>query len=116
MNVKEKFAVAAAVATLAMSIMATPSSASPLQTGSQASAGSKAACEVQHYFYTVEYARRVDLTNECTYTRYVCINKPVSADSGPHAVAGRSTRTVSYATWPEPTANGVYYAASSTRC
>ncbi|MFF4415626.1 hypothetical protein ACFYY8_24095 [Streptosporangium sp. NPDC001559] len=116
MNNKTKFAFAVAVGTLALSVFATPSNASSAGAGLQMSSTNKAACQVQHHFYDVGNARRVDLSNECSSTRYVCIDKVWNRDSGPHAVPGRSTKTVSYATWPEPTGRSVYYASSSSSC
>ncbi|MFI6504671.1 hypothetical protein [Nonomuraea typhae] len=76
------------------------------------------ACNVQHGpWYTVGMSLRVDLYNECSTGKYVCISRPYPMrHPGPKHIAGYQTLTWSYGTSGGPAGTSLYYAKNSTNC
>ncbi|MFD5089438.1 hypothetical protein ACFWMR_02465 [Amycolatopsis thailandensis] len=112
---KNGIALAAITATLALSL-SSPASASDTAAGS--APGATAACNVQHEpWYTENNWRKVDVYNECSTGKYVCVDIPTWPDWGPSLVPGRTSKTLVYGwAFSVPTGRSLYYAKNSSDC
>lgn len=115
MIVSIRIVAVAALAALAFTGTGLAASAASASTSSSASAS---ACNVQHGpWYTQNSWNKVDVYNECSGGRYVCVDIPSWADYGPVHVPGYTTKTINYGwAWSVPTGRSLYTAASSTDC
>lgn len=112
---KNAVALAGITAALTLSVIG-PAGASTTATGS--ATGTTAACEVQHGpWYTKDNWRKVDVYNECTTGKYVCVDIPSYPDWGPSLVSGRTTKTLVYGfSFSTPEGRSLYYAKNSSDC
>ncbi|MER7207239.1 hypothetical protein [Streptosporangium sp. NPDC000239] len=111
MMARTRIAAAAVIAALAFTGTGmTAGAASASSTGA-------AACGVQHgEWYSSGTTHKVDVYNECSTGKYVCVEIPYWADYGPKYIPGRTTVTLLYAPIVAPEGRSIYYAASSSSC
>jgi len=111
MIMKHGIALAGIAAALTLSLGGPASASTP-------AAGTAAACNVQHgQWYTENNWRKVDVYNECTTGKYVCVDIPNWPDWGPSLVAGRTSKTLVYGwAFSVPTGRSLYYAKNSSDC
>ncbi|MFF4993356.1 hypothetical protein ACFY19_39705 [Streptosporangium saharense] len=108
----------AALAVLAFTGTGLAASSASAATTSSTGATGASACGVQHGpWYTQNSWNKVDVYNECSDGRYVCVDIPRWADHGPVHVPGHTAKTIDYGwAWTVPTGRSLYIAASSTDC
>jgi hypothetical protein len=115
MIMKAGIALAGITAALTLSLIG-PAGASATATSS--TTGTAAACNVQHGpWYTKDNWNKVDVYNECSTGKYVCVDIPNWPDWGPSLVPGRTSKTLVYGwAFSVPTGRGLYYAKNSSDC
>ncbi|MFD0890895.1 hypothetical protein ACFQ08_40645 [Streptosporangium algeriense] len=118
MMARTRIVVAAAIAALAFTGTGMAAGSASAASTASTSSVSAAACAVQHGpWYTKNDWNKVDVYNECSGGKYVCVDIPTWGDYGPVYVAGRTAKTITYGwAWSVPTGRGIYYAESSSSC